>query len=85
MKSSLTVVLAMGLLAVGGCTLNDRLLETVRDPVCGRSVEKKNAVAERDLLRKTYYFDSEECARKFDAHPGRYYDVASGMYPVYDY
>jgi len=79
------LVLAIGLVAVGGCTLNDRLLETVHDPVCGKSVDKRNAVAERELLRKTYYFDSEECARKFDAHPGRYYDVASGMYPVYDY
>jgi YHS domain-containing protein len=80
-----SVLLAMGLGAIGGCTLNDRLLESVHDPVCGRMVEKKHAFAERELLRKIYYFDSEECAREFDAHPARYYDVASGMYPVYDY
>jgi len=78
-------LLALCLLALGGCTLNDRLVESVRDPVCGKIVEKKTAAAERELLRKIYYFDSEECARKFDAHPARYYDVASGMYPVYDY
>jgi YHS domain-containing protein len=71
--------------AMGGCTLNDRLLDSARDPVCGRVVDKKQAGASRELLRKTYYFDSEECAGKFDAHPGRYYDVASGMYPIYDY
>jgi len=73
------------LLAIGGCTLNDRLVETVQDPVCGNRVDKRTAAAERELLRKIYYFDSEDCARKFDAHPARYYDVASGMYPVYDY
>jgi Cu+-exporting ATPase len=65
--------------------LNDRLVETVQDPVCGKRVDKRTAAAERELLRKIYYFDSEDCARKFDAHPARYYDVASGMYPVYDY
>jgi YHS domain-containing protein len=80
-----TVLLAIGLTAVGGCTLNDRFLEAVHDPVCGKPVEKKKAFTERELLRKIYYFDSEECARQFDAHPARYYDVASGMYPVYDY
>jgi len=80
-----SLLLAIGLIALSGCTLNDRLLETVLDPVCGRTVEKKKAFTERELLRKIYYFDSEECAREFDAHPARYYDVASGMYPVYDY
>jgi len=75
----------VGLLAAVGCTLNDRLTETVRDPVCGKVVEKSGATATRDLFRKTYYFDSDECARTFDLHPARYYDVASGMYPEYDY
>jgi YHS domain-containing protein len=80
-----SVLLVIVSSVIGGCTLNDRLAESVRDPVCGKVVEKKEAVAERELLRKAYYFDSEDCARKFDAHPARYYDPASGMYPVYDY
>jgi len=80
-----SALLSLGVLAASGCTVNDRLLESVRDPVCGRTVEKKKAVAEREHLRKTYCFDSEECARTFDAHPARYCDVASTLYPVYDY
>jgi YHS domain-containing protein len=80
-----SVAVAVCLLALGGCTLNDRLTEFARDPVCGKGVEKRSAVASRDFLRKTYYFDTEECARSFDAHPARYYDAASGMYPEYDY
>jgi len=78
-------ILGIGWIALSGCTLNDRLLESARDPVCGKTVEKRKAFTERELLRKIYYFDSEECAREFDAHPARYHDVASGMYPVYDY
>ena len=77
--------IAIALLVAGGCTLNDRLLASVHDPVCGRLVEKSKAGAEREYLRKTYYFDSDECARTFDAHPARYCDVASTMSPVYDY
>jgi len=78
-------VLGLLLLAVAGCTLNDRLRDPLRDPVCGVLVEKAEAPATRTFLRKAYYFDSEECARRFDAHPARYCDVASTMYPEYDY
>ena len=80
-----SAVIAVGLLVAGGCSLNDRLLESVADPVCGRTVGKREAVARRELLRRVYYFDSEDCAREFDAHPARYCDVASTMYPEYDY
>ncbi|MBI3856308.1 MAG: YHS domain-containing protein [Planctomycetes bacterium] len=73
------------LLWAGGCTLPDRRLDAVRDPVCGRIVEKKSATASLTYLRKVYYFDSEECLRTFDAHPARYCDVASALYPEYDY
>jgi YHS domain-containing protein len=51
----------------------------------GRRLRRKNAFTSANCSGKIYYFDSEECARQFDAHPARYYDVASGMYPVYDY
>lgn len=89
MASALRIVLfllAAALLPVAaGCTLNDRLQETAIDPVCGRPVEKSPAALSLRFLRKDYFFDSEECARAFDAHPARYCDVASAMYPVYDY
>jgi len=70
---------------LAGCTLNDRLLESVHDPVCGTMVEKAKAATIRRFLRKTYYFDSDDCAQRFDTHPARYCDVASAMYPEYDY
>jgi hypothetical protein len=43
------------LLAIGGCTLNDRLVETVQDPVCGKRVDKEDGrcrtrAASKDLL-----------------------------------
>jgi YHS domain-containing protein len=78
-------LLAVLLLLPGGCTLNDRLLDSVHDPVCGTVVEKAKAATTRSFLRKTYYFESEACAQRFDAHPARYCDVASTMYPEYDY
>ena len=80
-----SATIAAGLLSAAGCTLNDRLLESVHDPVCGKMVEKSKAPVEREFLRKTYYFDSEACAHTFDVHPARYCDVASTMYPEYDY
>jgi YHS domain-containing protein len=78
------VLLAVLTLAVG-CTLNDRLCESVHDPVCGSVVGKAKAAATRSFLRKTYYFDSDACALRFEAHPARCCDVASTMYPEYDY
>jgi YHS domain-containing protein len=79
------VLLALSYFGCTGCTLNDRLKDTVRDPVCGKTVVKEGATITRLYLRKTYYFDSEECAGSFDLHPARYCDVSSTMYPVYDY
>lgn len=77
--------LMAALVLISGCTLNDRYDESARDPVCGRSLEKKSAPETRTYLRKAYYFDSDACARSFDEHPARYCDVNSAMYPNYDY
>jgi YHS domain-containing protein len=79
------LVLGVLLPAAAGCTLNDRLQDAAHDPVCGTVVEKAKAPATRSFLRRTYYFDTEDCARTFDAHPARYCDIASTMYPEYDY
>jgi YHS domain-containing protein len=72
-------------LLAAGCTLNDRLVDTARDPVCGKVVVKASPEATRTYLRKNYYFDSDGCARTFDAHPARYCDGASTLYPQYEY
>jgi YHS domain-containing protein len=85
MRGFRRLVLGVLLPAASGCTLNERLQDSVQDPVCGAVVEKAKAPATRTYLRKRYFFDSEECARRFDAHPARYCDVASTMYPEYDY
>jgi len=77
------VSLALSLAA--GCSVNDRMRESLPDPVCGKLIDRKTATITRVYLRKTYYFDREECAGTFDRHPARYCDVASAMYPEYDY
>ena len=44
----------------------------VRDPVCGMNIDPSSAVAERQHRGQTYYFCSDDCARKFDADPAAY-------------
>jgi YHS domain-containing protein len=78
-------LVALSFLGCPGCTLNDRLKDAVRDPVCGKTVVKESATITRVFLRKTYYFDSEDCAGIFELHPARYCDMSSALYPVYDY
>lgn len=41
------------------------------DPVCGMRVNPRSAVTE-DYGGKTWYFDSEECWRKFHENPQAY-------------
>ena len=41
----------------------------VKDPVCGMSVEDKDAVATCTYAGKTYYFCSNECKKKFEKDP----------------
>ncbi len=61
-------------LLVQGCALTPSGSDPLRDPVCGRPVQPDRAVV-RHYDRWEYSFDSEDCARQFDAHPGRYIDM----------
>ncbi len=42
---------------------------TVIDPVCGMSIEEKDAVATTLYEGKTYFFCSPSCKAKFDKDP----------------
>ena len=45
---------------------------TVRDPVCGMSIEPQSAFAKRDHMGQTFYFCSQSCVDQFDKDPHRY-------------
>ena len=42
------------------------------DPVCGMRVDKTDAAGEYEHEGIMYYFDSDECMRKFYEHPEEY-------------
>lgn len=42
------------------------------DPVCGMWVDKTSAAGEYEHEGVMYYFDSDECMRKFYDHPEEY-------------
>jgi Cu+-exporting ATPase len=44
----------------------------VKDPVCGMEIESEKALAKREHMGKTFYFDTQDCVNKFDADPHRY-------------
>lgn len=44
----------------------------VKDPVCGMTVEDKEAVGTSTYQGKTDYFCSISCKEKFDKDPGAY-------------
>ena len=44
----------------------------VRDPVCGMTLEEKDAAASVQHEGKTYYFCSQQCRETFQANPGAY-------------
>jgi uncharacterized protein (TIGR00725 family) len=46
--------------------------EMERDPVCGRSLQREVAAAERTSNGGRYFFCSPNCARRFDAEPASY-------------
>jgi Cu+-exporting ATPase len=47
-------------------------LETVKDPVCGMTINPNKAFARQEHAGKTYYFCSGHCREKFRAEPERY-------------
>jgi len=46
------------------------------DPVCGMQVRAATAPAERSHRGKSYWFCSDRCAERFDAHPDRHAGAA---------
>lgn len=48
------------------------------DPVCKMQVEERDAAGLSEYKGTTYYFDSEECLRKFNEHPEQYADKSEG-------
>jgi len=57
-----------------GCTPYEPDPQNLKDPVCGARVQRDQAIIRR-YDNWEYYFDTEDCARKFDRHPGRYVDM----------
>lgn len=47
---------------------------SVKDPVCGMTIEESDAVDTSVHNGKTYYFCSNDCKEEFDANPGDYAD-----------
>lgn len=52
-------------------------MATVRDPVCGMTIDSETAKARTELNGQTYYFCSSVCATAFEANPDRYVTQAS--------
>jgi YHS domain-containing protein len=48
------------------------MAETFIDPVCGMTVDPKNAAGNSEYQGKTYYFCSSGCKRAFDKEPEKY-------------
>src|SRR5512143_2196889 len=44
----------------------------VKDPVCGMTIEEKDAAATSIYQAKTYYFCSASCKEKFEKDPASY-------------
>ena len=42
------------------------------DPVCGREIDRHEAIAEIQYGDFTYYFDTEDCAARFRDEPERF-------------
>ncbi|MDF7664598.1 heavy metal translocating P-type ATPase [Bifidobacterium sp. ESL0745] len=47
---------------------------TVKDPVCGMTIDPKSAAGSQEYNGKTYYFCSSNCAKSFAADPAKYAD-----------
>ncbi len=44
----------------------------VKDPICGMTIEEKEAAATSVYQGKTYHFCSLSCKKKFDENPASY-------------
>ena len=45
---------------------------SVKDPVCGMTIEPSNAAGHAEYKGHTYYFCSASCKAKFDSDPEKY-------------
>ena len=54
------------------------------DPICGMTVDSKNAAAEHEHNGRTYYFCSRHCVTKFKEDPERYIKSAAAGSPGRD-
>ncbi|MDQ6611557.1 MAG: YHS domain-containing protein [Gemmatimonadota bacterium] len=45
---------------------------SVKDPVCGMTIEQSKAAGHSDYNGQTYYFCSASCKTKFDGDPKKY-------------
>jgi Cu+-exporting ATPase len=55
----------------------------VRDPVCGMTVDPRQAAASAVYRGQTYYFCSKGCASKFQADPEKYLRPATAPEPMH--
>jgi Cu+-exporting ATPase len=55
----------------------------VRDPVCGMTVDPRQAAASAVYRGQTYYFCSKGCAAKFQADPEKYLRPATAPEPMH--
>lgn len=47
-------------------------MATVTDPVCGMTIDEREAAATVEHDGKTYHFCSKHCAHRFTEHPEDY-------------
>jgi len=47
-------------------------MATVKDPVCGMTIEDTDAPEHADYKGTTYYFCSTSCREEFEANPDDY-------------
>jgi Cu+-exporting ATPase len=50
----------------------------VKDPVCGMTIEEKNAAGTSEYHGKSYYFCARSCKESFDEEPARFVNDGSG-------
>jgi Cu+-exporting ATPase len=60
------------------------ILDTVKDPVCGMTVDPNRAAASTDYDGRTYYFCCDHCLEKFRQDPKRYLRTRDAGRPARD-
>lgn len=50
---------------------------TVRDEVCGMTIDRTEATSSIEFQGKVYHFCSERCRQRFEEHPDWYVAVRS--------